>query len=325
MSRSHRVRRIASAVPLVALAGCAVLLVRLVQRQTGTTGLLVGLGLAILPVPFVLFVLTWLNQSARLPGRRLALCLAWGSCAATTMALFANGWASDWLTTTEGSVRGQLLGAQFASPVIEETAKGLMLLAAMLPLRRRLPRRGAGPSPRARVRLRHRAVATGLVLSGITACGFAFTENVLYLGRAFTDDQQQRLESIGLGLSPSLRDYDGTVQTFVLRALLTPFAHPLFTALTGLGLAVSLTAGRRWLARLAAPAGWLAAVALHSGWNAAAGLGTQGFLAVYTLLMMPAFAAVAALAVWARSRPRGLPRHDRPAPPVTPAHPVQPT
>jgi RsiW-degrading membrane proteinase PrsW (M82 family) len=307
VSRSLRVRRIASAVPLVAPAGCAVLLVHLVQRQTGTTGLLVGLGLAILPVPFVLLVIGWLNQGARLPARRLALCLAWGSCAATTMALFANGWVGDWLTSAEGSARGQQLGAQFATPLIEETAKGLVLLVTMLPLRRRRPPRGTGPSPLVRARLRHRAVASGLVLSGITACGFAFTENVLYLGRAFTDDQQQRLESIGLGLSPSLRDYDGTVHTFVLRALLTPFAHPLFTALTGLGLAVSLTATRRWPARLAAPAGWLAAVGLHSGWNAAAGLGTHGFLAVYTLLMMPCFAALAALALWARSRPRSLP------------------
>ncbi|GAA1986349.1 hypothetical protein GCM10009738_77620 [Kitasatospora viridis] len=293
---------------VLGLACCAVLMVRLVQRQTGTTGLLVGLGLAVLPVPFVLAALTWLNQGARLPGRRLALCLAWGSCAATLIALLANGWAGSWLTAVQGGQRGQTLGAELATPLIEETAKGLVLLATMLPLHRRRPRRGTGPSPAARARLRHRAIASGLVLSGMTACGFAFTENVLYLGRAFTDDQQQRLESIGLGLTPSLRDYDDTVHTFVLRALLTPFAHPLFTALTGLGLAVSLTCAGRRRARLAAPAGWLAAVALHGVWNAAAGLGTHDFLAVYALLMVPCFAALAGLALWARGRPHGLPR-----------------
>ncbi|MFE9427841.1 PrsW family intramembrane metalloprotease [Kitasatospora sp. NPDC006697] len=308
MSRPHRLRTAGGAALVLALGGCAVLLLRLVQRQTGTTGLLVGLGLAVLPVPFVLAALTWLNQGARLPLRRLALCLAWGSCAATLIALLANGWAGSWLVAAQGSERGQALGAELATPLIEETAKGLVLLAVMLPMRRR-PRRGTGPSPRARVRLRHRRVAAGLVLGGTTACGFAFTENVLYLGRAFTDDQQQRLDSIGLGLTPSLRDYDDTVHAFLLRALLTPFAHPLFTALTGLGLAVSLGCARRWTARLAAPAGWLAAVALHGGWNAAAGLGTHGFLAVYTLLMVPCFTALAGLALWARSRPGGLPRH----------------
>lgn len=136
----------------------------------------------------------------------------------------------------------------------------------------------------------------------MTACGFAFTENALYLGRAFTTDQRQRLDSIGLGDPPSLRDFDGTVQTFVLRALLSPFAHPLFTALTGIGLAVALTTGRRWLARLAAPTGLLLAMALHGTWNAAADLGTDGFLVVYGALMVPCFAALVCFAAWARSR-----------------------
>ncbi|MFE2178263.1 PrsW family glutamic-type intramembrane protease, partial [Kitasatospora sp. NPDC059462] len=188
------------------------------------------------------------------------------------------------------------------------------------PLPHPLPRPRPGPLPEAggraafpghrRARSRPRALAAGVVLGGITACGFAFTENALYLGRAFTDDQQQRLDSIGLGEPPSLRDFDGTVQTFVLRGLLSPFAHPLFTALTGLGLALTLTTGRRALARLAAPAGLVLAMALHGTWNAAADLGTRGFLLVYAVLMVPCFAALVCFAAWARTRagrhtPRG--------------------
>ncbi|MDH6136313.1 RsiW-degrading membrane proteinase PrsW (M82 family) [Kitasatospora sp. MAA4] len=280
------------------LTGCGVLVVQQVQRQTGTVGLLVGLGLAVLPMPFVLGALLWLNQSAQVPTRRLALCLAWGSCAATAVAVLANGWAGAYLIAAQGSARGQTLGTEFATPLIEESAKGAVLLLTMLPLRHRLR-----ADPGLRARSRHRVAATGIVLAGITAAGFAFTENVLYLGRAFTDDQQQRLDSIGLGDAPSLRDYDGTVHTFVLRALLSPFAHPLFTSMTGLGLAVALTTGRRWLARVAAPAGLLLAMALHGGWNAAAGLGTHGFLLVYCALMVPCFVALAALAFWARRCP----------------------
>ncbi|MGF1431832.1 PrsW family intramembrane metalloprotease [Kitasatospora sp. LaBMicrA B282] len=303
MNSWPRVRAAGPTAAAVALAGNAVLLVHLVQAQTGTTGLLVGLGLALLPLPVVLAALTWLNQRARVPTRRLVLCLVWGSCAATTMAMLANGWASETLSQLQGSARGDALGADVASPLIEETAKGAVLLLTMVPpLRRRARAAGRGPTPLARARLRHTAVATGLVLGGFSACGFAFTENVLYLGRAFTDDQRQRLEDIGLGLSPSLRDYDDTVRTFVLRALLSPFAHPLFTALTGLGLAIALTSRRR-AARLAAPLGLLAATALHGGWNAAASLGTHGFLLVYAALMVPCFAALAGLALWARGRP----------------------
>ncbi|MFI6447378.1 PrsW family intramembrane metalloprotease [Kitasatospora sp. NPDC050543] len=367
-----------TATAVLALTGCGVLILHLVRRQTGTTGLLVGLGLALLPLPFVLGSLAWLNQTARIPMRHLMFCLAWGACAATTVAILANGWASQFLTT-HGGLRGETLGAEFATPLIEESAKGAALLLLLLPLgprlRCRTERPCAGllrqlPSPRCapanrprpygrpyariyariharsyarlhfgargglravplagrppglrpylrplpylrpypltpahpRARSRPRTMAAGIVLGGITACGFAFTENALYLGRAFSDDQQQRLDSIGLGETPSLRDFDSTVQTFLLRGLLSPFAHPLFTALTGLGLAIALTTGRRWLARIAAPTGLLLAMALHGIWNAAADLGTNGFLLVYALLMVPCFAALVCFAAWAKAR-----------------------
>lgn len=341
---------------VLVLAGCAVLIVHLVRRQTGTAGLFVGLALALLPLPFVLGALAWLNQTARVPLRHLLFCLAWGTSAATTVALLANGWAGDFLLAHQG-LRGETLGADFATPLIEESAKGAALLLILLPVRRRLrcrtdrpcaallqqrghrPGRPHGaPRPRAYARLRSavnarprlrlrpylrplpylrphpltqahqrarsrpRTLAAGMVLGGVTACGFAFTENALYLGRAFNDDQQQRLDRIGLGGTPSLRDFDDTIQTFVLRGLLSPFAHPLFTALTGLGLALGLTTGRRWAGRLAAPGGLLLAMALHGTWNAAAGLGTHGFLLVYGTLMVPCFAGLVSFAVWARVR-----------------------
>ncbi|WP_327679666.1 PrsW family intramembrane metalloprotease [Kitasatospora sp. NBC_00458] len=337
---------------VLSLAGCGVLILHLVRRQTGTTGLLVGLGLALVPLPFVLGGLAWLNQTARVPLRHTAFCLGWGACAATTVAILANGWTSGYLSAHQGSL-GEALGADLVTPVIEEGAKGAALLVLLLPIggRLRCPGRGADrpcatvlrrlPGPRRprgydrrpalahargrlrlrpylrplpylrpapptgdhrRARHRPRTLAAGVVLGGITACGFAFTENALYLGRAFTDDQQQRLDSIGLGEAPSLRDFDGTVQTFVLRGLLSPFAHPLFTALTGLGLAVTLTTGRRLLARLAAPGGLVLSIALHGTWNAAADLGTHGFLLVYAVLMVPCFAALICFAAWARAR-----------------------
>ncbi|MFD7454321.1 PrsW family intramembrane metalloprotease [Kitasatospora sp. NPDC059827] len=343
---------------VLTLACCGVLILHLVQRQTGTVGLLVGLGLAMVPLPFVLGGLAWLNLTARVPLRHTVFCLGWGACAATTIAILANNWTADYLTAHHHAFGG-LLGAGVATPVIEESAKATALLVLLLPLGQRLrchgrrsgrpcapllhrapaprrprpyQRRPAGPHARGRLRLRPylrplpylrpappapgtpstpgaahrrsrpRTLAAGMVLGGMTACGFAFTENALYLGRAFTTDQRNRLDSIGLGDPPSLRDFDSTVQTFVLRALLSPFAHPLFTALTGIGLAVALTTGRRWLARLAAPVGLLLAIVLHGTWNAAADLGTDGFLVVYGVLMVPCFVALVGFALWARGR-----------------------
>ncbi|MFJ9522943.1 PrsW family intramembrane metalloprotease [Kitasatospora sp. NPDC101801] len=354
-ARSLRYPALSSALAALALAGCGVLILQLVHRQTGTTGLLVGLGLALLPLPFVLGALAWLNQTARVPLRHTLFCLAWGACAATTVAILANGWAGDFLIARQGSDRGETLLADFATPLIEESAKGAALLMLLLPVRRRLrchvqricavplrhrpptgrptarsgtPHRRTAGRPRlrrlpyfrrpararthTRARSSPRTLSAGVVLGGVTACGFAFTENALYLGRAFTDDQQSRLDSIGLGGAPSLRDFDSTVHTFVLRGLLSPFAHPLFTALAGLGIAISLTTGRHWLARLAAPVGLLLAMTVHGGWNAAAGLGTNGFLLFYAALMVPCFAALVCFAFWARTRGRAG-RH-RPAP-----------
>ncbi|MFJ9693612.1 PrsW family intramembrane metalloprotease [Kitasatospora sp. NPDC101183] len=349
-----------TATTVLALAACGALILHLVQRQTGTLGLFVGLGLAMVPLPFVLGALAWLNLTAGVPLRHTVFCLAWGAFAATTVAILANNWTASHLANRQGPL-GELLGPGIATPLIEECAKATALLVLLLPLGRRMrcrgrrtrpcapllhrtpaPRRprpyghrpagrGAGPRPRPFLRplpylsegghrrSRPRTLAAGVVLGGMTACGFAFTENALYLGRAFTSDQRQRLDSIGLGTRPSIRDFDSTVQTFVLRALLSPFAHPLFTALTGIGLAVALTSGRRWLARLAVPTGLLLAMALHGTWNAAADLGTDGFLVVYGALMVPCFLALVVFAAWARTRAsrgparRGHRRAEEPA------------
>src|SRR5205809_319359 len=69
-------------------------------------------------------------------------------------------------------------------------------------------------------------VVDGIVLAGLSGLGFAFTENVLYFGRAFLAGQEQSLTT----------GFFAVGFTFVLRGVLSPFAHPLFTAMTGIGL-----------------------------------------------------------------------------------------
>lgn len=91
---------------------------------------------------------------------------------------------------------------------MEESAKAAALLLLFVFRRRRF----TGP-------------ADGFVIAGFTATGFAFTENVLYLGNAFEEDLAK-----GTGVLDSV-----TAATFFVRAVLSPFAHPLFTVLTGLG------------------------------------------------------------------------------------------
>ena len=59
--------------------------------------------------------------------------------------------------------------------------------------------------------------------------------------------------------------------TFFVRGVMAPFAHPLFTSLTGLGLGLAaLREGAPW--RVAPVVGLFGAMVLHSLWNTSAGL-----------------------------------------------------
>ena len=128
-------------------------------------------------------------------------------------------------------------------------------------------------------------VVDGIVYAGMAGIGFAFVENVLYLGRALS-------ETGGTG----------TVFTFVLRCIVSPFAHPLFTAATGIGIGLAVRS-RNPLVKIAAPLlGYCVAVLLHGAWNLSAASGLAGFASAYVLLQVPVFIGFATLAIVARRR-----------------------
>jgi RsiW-degrading membrane proteinase PrsW (M82 family) len=134
-------------------------------------------------------------------------------------------------------------------------------------------------------------IVDGVVIAGLTATGFAFTENILYLGSAFGEDQAYGTDGVST-----------TAATFFVRVVMTPFAHPLFTSVTGIGFAIAAISppgkARRWLAPLG---GWLLAMVLHGTWNGSASLSPIGFLGVYATIMIPLFGLLVWLAVWSRS------------------------
>ena len=121
---------------------------------------------------------------------------------------------------------GEAWAAVASAPLIEELTKGLGVYWA---LRRR----------------EVDGVMDGIVYAGWVALGFAMIEDVLY----FADAVEQGI----------------LTQVFILRALLTPFAHPLFTAWTGL--AIGLAVARRQSVAANAFWGYGLAVASHAAWN----------------------------------------------------------
>ena len=92
---------------------------------------------------------------------------------------------------------------------------------------------------------------------------FAFTENILYYGRAY------RYAARTFGQVPPL---EALQSLFFFRGVLTFFGHPLFTSMTGIGLAIGLRSKSK-IVRIVAPlAGFCAAAFLHMAFNTTASL-----------------------------------------------------
>ena len=128
-------------------------------------------------------------------------------------------------------------------------------------------------------------VTDGIVYASMVGLGFAMTENIQYYGAAVAQE--------------------GAAITFFLRGVMGPFAHPLFTSMTGIGLGLARETHRpavRWLAPLF---GILAAIILHSLWNIAASYGFA-FFAAYAVVMVPAFLAVIVIAIFSLEREASL-------------------
>ncbi|GHH09435.1 PrsW family intramembrane metalloprotease [Streptomyces rubradiris] len=272
---------------LLALSGLVIL--ALVRRQTGTDGFLVGLGLAVLPVPWLIAAFRWLDRVEPGPWRNLVFSFAWGACAAALIAIVANSFATEWIaTSTADPASADTLGATVIAPVVEESAKAAAVLLVFLFRRRDFT-----------------GIVDGVVIAGTTATGFAFTENILYLGTAFGTDQLTGDRGIA----------SVTAATFFVRIVMSPFAHPLFTVLTGIGFGIAaLSAERRPVRRVLLPVcGLLLAMGMHAFWNGSATFGQYGFFAVYGGFMVPVFGLVTWLAVWTRQRELRAVRAELPA------------
>ncbi|MER8005466.1 MULTISPECIES: PrsW family intramembrane metalloprotease [unclassified Streptomyces] len=272
---------------LLALSGLVIL--ALVRQQTGTEGFLVGLGLAVLPVPLLIAAFRWLDRVAPGPWRNLLFSFAWGACAAALIAIVANSFATRWIATaTADPSSADTLGATVIAPVVEESAKAAAVLLVFLFRRRDFT-----------------GIVDGVVIAGITATGFAFTENILYLGTAFGTDQLTGDRGIA----------SVTAATFFVRVIMSPFAHPLFTVLTGIGFGLAATAADRQHARrvLVPLCGLLLAMGMHAMWNGSSTFGEFGFFAVYAVFMVPAFGLLTWLVIWTRQRELRTVREELPA------------
>jgi RsiW-degrading membrane proteinase PrsW (M82 family) len=254
---------------VVVLVGSALLSLTAITRETGTLGLLTGAVLAAVPVFPVVATFLWLDRYEAEPPSLLALAFAWGAGVSTFGALVINTASLVAIRNAGGDMTH---AAVFVAPFVEEAFKGAAVVLILLMRRREFD-----------------GVVDGIVYAGMSGIGFAYVENVLYLGRTLADD--------GGG---------GTVFVFLLRCVVSPFAHPLFTAATGIGIGVAVRARKPLLKVVAPIAGYLVAVLLHGAWNWSASSGLAGFREAYVSLQLPVFIAFIALALLARRREGNL-------------------
>lgn len=252
---------------LMVLGAGIMALVLLASSAPGA--LVIGVLLAAIPVGPVIAAFLWLDRYEPEPVKVLTAAFAWGALVATAAALVLQSLDQFVLGTPEG------WAAAITAPLTEEAAKGAFIVFLVW-LRRHVID----------------GLLDGIVYAGMIGVGFAFTENILYLGAAYMGTEDLGPGGLGSALG-----------VFVMRGVFSPFAHPLFTAFIGLGVgyaAVRHTPAARVLAPLA---GYVAAVTAHAAWNGSAFLGGgQAFLATYFFLMVPAFLMFVAFAVWARAR-----------------------
>lgn len=149
---------------------------------------------------------------------------------------FVAGFISLVINTTFVLATGsEVAGAVISAPLFEELTKG----AGVLFMVRRKEIDG---------------IMDGLVYAGWAALGFAAIEDVSFFYLAAEEDI--------------------LIETFVARALFTPFAHPLFTAWTGLAIGIAV---QRRKSMWTAWWGFALAIGSHAAWNGSISLAeTEG-------------------------------------------------
>jgi len=222
----------------------------------GTGAAIAGLLLATAPLVVVLLTVRWIDRWEPEPRAALLFALLWGAAASVAIALVFSFIAQigQALAGIGDSYATVLFSAVVQAPIVEEVAKGFGILLLFWAFRRQFD----GP-------------VDGLVYAAVIAVGFAFTENIQYFGLALAGS-----------------DLGAVSEIFFLRGVLSPFAHVMFTACTGivLGIASRRASGGGAIGYFLI--GLVPAIALHALWNGAAFL-VGDFYSYYLVVQVPLF------------------------------------
>ena len=260
----RRIRKVGAPLGLIIALGTVAGLIVLLFTALNPVGATIGIVLSTAALVVVVLTFVWLDRWEPEPPRLLVLAFLWGASVSVVFSvglemLFESLVPAD---ADMASVATIALGA----PLVEEALKGSFLLLMMTGRRRN----------------ELNSLTDCLVYAGITAIGFAWVENIMYIAQG---------ESVGESLL-----------TAGLRLVMGPFAHPLFTLATGVGVYFALNR-RNVLAKIGCILlGYAGAVLLHALWNGSSVISFQTYFLVYVFWMVPVFALASWLAIASRRR-----------------------
>ncbi|CAI9407658.1 PrsW family intramembrane metalloprotease [Aestuariimicrobium sp. T2.26MG-19.2B] len=196
----------------------------------------------------------------------------WGACFSTWMSIYVNSWAGELLSVQgNGDPSTGARPAVFVAPFVEEFSKATIVFALAVLARYRIV-----------------SIMQSVSLAGLSAVGFAFTENIIYYARGY----EYASRTIEAG------DAEQALLSLVrLRGVYTSFGHPFFTTMTAIGILVGVR-HRSKLVRILAPVtGFLAAALGHMVFNGVASSVPEGGGMKYWLMAVAVVVVLAGVLV----------------------------
>ena len=226
----RKVRKVGAPLGVLITLGTITGLIVIALTAFNPVGTSIGFVLSSVAMTVVVLAYLWLDRWEPEPRRLLVLAFLWGASVAVIIASILQVVAESTINPGHPDSVSPVT-IVLVAPLTEEAAKGLFLVLMMTGRRRD----------------ELNSLTDCLVYAGLVGAGFAWLEDILYIGSG---------QTVG-----------DSLLTAAMRLIMAPFAHPLFTTMTGIGVYFALQ--RRNAAAKAGCIllGYIGAVIMHGLWN----------------------------------------------------------
>jgi protease PrsW len=261
----RKIRKVGAPLAVLILCGTVAGLIVIGLTALNPVGTAMGFAFSSVAMTVVLFAYLWLDRWEPEPPRLLVFAFLWGASVAVVLASIIQIFFEA-LITPAATETVSPISVVLTAPLTEEAAKGLFLLLMMTGRRRN----------------ELNSMTDCLVYAGLVGAGFAWLEDILYIGGG---------ETLGESLA-----------TAALRLIMAPFAHSLFTTMFGIGVYFALQRRNAGAKVVYILLGYAGAVLMHALWNGSSLLSFEAYLLTYVFWMVPIFALAIVLGVQSRRR-----------------------